>query len=57
MIGAPPRRESTTAERENERTSAIFFSDPYEAGDMHAEEVYGSWYLRLSPWRKEMAAR
>ena len=41
VIGAPPRRESTkTAERENERTSAIFFSEPYEAGEMHAEEVY-----------------
>ena len=40
-IGAPPRRESgKIAGTKQEGTAVILFSEPYEAGDMRAEEVY-----------------
>lgn len=41
VIGAPPRPEAARGSKINSSgASAVFFSEPYEAGDMRAEEVY-----------------
>ena len=40
MTGAIPRQERSASETDAGATAAVFFSEPYEAAGMRAEEVY-----------------